>query len=116
MRDTKDLPNKGRIKTGELHSDESFGNNGAFWLAYRAHVFKVIISDGGGWEHVSVSLPNRCPNWPEMCHFKDVFFKDDEVVVQYHPAKKDYVNTHPNCLHMWRSLKKKFPMPEKIMV
>ena len=24
-----------------------------------------IASNGDGWDHVSVSLPNRCPNWPE---------------------------------------------------
>jgi len=26
----------------------------------------VIASDGMDWEHVSVSLPNRTPNWREM--------------------------------------------------
>lgn len=116
MRDTKDLPNEHRIKSREFYTDESFGNNGAFMIPYRNYVFKVIISDGEGWEHVSISLKNRCPNWPEMCYFKEMFFKDDEVVVQYHPAKKDYVNNHPNCLHMWRSINKKFPLPEKRMV
>ena len=27
----------------------------------------IIASWGGGWEHVSVSLRNRCPTWEEMC-------------------------------------------------
>lgn len=33
---------------------------------------------------------------------KDMFFKEDEIVVQYHPAKSEYVNNMPNCLHLWR--------------
>lgn len=116
MRDTKDLPNEHRIKSLDFFSDESYGNNGAFILSYRNYDFKVIISDDMGWEHVSVSLKNRCPNWPEMCYFKKMFFKDEECVVQFHPPESEYVNDNNHCLHMWRSINKKFPMPEKIMV
>ena len=32
-----------------------------------------IASWAGGWEHVSVSLRNRCPTWDEMCLVKDIF-------------------------------------------
>jgi hypothetical protein len=63
---------------------------------------KVIISNGGGWDHVSVSLENRCPTWKEMCAVKDLFFKDDEVAMQLHVAKADHINHHPFCLHLWR--------------
>lgn len=35
---------------------------------------KVIATALDGWDHVSVSLPNRCPNWPEMEHVKRLFF------------------------------------------
>ncbi len=69
-------------------------------------VLRVIFSDGSeptaeGWDHVSVSLPNRCPNWPEMCAVKDLFFDAEDVVVQFHPARSQYVNNHPYCLHLW---------------
>ena len=33
----------------------------------------IIASWCGGWEHVSVSLQNRCPTWDEMCRIKDIF-------------------------------------------
>src|SRR5580658_4748259 len=43
-------------------------------------------------EHVSVSLAHRCPTWEEMCKIKDLFWDDEDVVVQFHPAKSEYVN------------------------
>ena len=78
----------------------------------------VIWSHGGGWEHVSVSPYKRSytPTWDEMCSLKDMFFHDDEVVVQYHPAKSEYVNQMPNCLHLWRPLQEVMPTPPSIMV
>ena len=78
----------------------------------------VIWSDGGGWEHVSICPFKRShtPTWDEMCSFKDMFFNENEVVVQYHPAKSEYVNNMPNCLHLWRPLNEKMPVPPSIMV
>lgn len=64
----------------------------------------VICSKGGGWEHVSVS-PEKLrviPTWDDMCMLKDMFWNDDEDVIQIHPAKDQYVNNMPNCLHLWR--------------
>lgn len=76
----------------------------------------VIASFGMGWDHVSISRKNRCPNWPEMCFIKDIFFEDDEVVIQYHPKKTEYVNDHNNCLHLWKPHNIELPMPDVIMV
>lgn len=77
-------------------------NAGAFLVPFGARTLRVIASDDRGWDHVSVSLPDRCPTWQEMCAVKELFFRDDEVVMQLHPAKANYVNCHPNCLHLWR--------------
>ncbi len=78
----------------------------------------VIWSTGGGWEHVSISpyRKNYLPSWEEMCLLKDLFFREDEVVVQYHPAKSEYVNNMPNCLHLWRPTREAMPTPPSIMV
>lgn len=73
-------------------------NSGAFLM----FPLRIIVSDGGGWDHVSVSLPNKCPSWDSMCEVKRMFFRDDEVAFQLHPAKAQYVNFHPHCLHLWR--------------
>ena len=78
----------------------------------------VIWSFGGGWEHVSVA-PARLkivPSWEDMCQLKDIFFRDDETVVQYHPAKENYVNMMPNCLHLWKPTKEELPIPPRIFV
>lgn len=40
---------------------------------------RIIASNGMGWDHVSVSRANRCPNWPEMEQVKRLFFRDDAV-------------------------------------
>jgi len=66
----------------------------------------VIACDGKetGWDHVSVSLPKRCPNWPEMCKVKNLFWAPEETVVQFHPAEQNYVNEMPYCLHLWRKV------------
>lgn len=76
----------------------------------------VIFSWGGGWEHVSVSFPNRCPTWDEMNKVKDMFWHENECVVQYHPPKSEYVNNHKYCLHLWRKYGVDFERPPKEFV
>ncbi len=75
-----------------------------------------IMSWGAGWEHCSVSIPTRCPSWEQMCVMKDLFWNDDEECMQLHPAKKDYVNNMKYCLHIWKPINEKIPMPPSIMV
>lgn len=106
------VPNDKRVTTGMFRSDESYGNNGMF----DHKPFTVIASDEMGWEHVSVSRPDRAPTWDEMCKFKNIYWDPEDVVIQYHPAQKDYVNNHPNCLHMWRPIGVELPVPDSILV
>lgn len=84
-------------------------------LYHDAHL-RVVASNGRGWDHVSVSLRNRCATWEEMCFVKDIFWHENEAVMQLHPAKRDYINCHPFVLHMWKPQGTKIPMPPKIMV
>ncbi len=72
---------------------------------------KTIASCGEGWEHVSVSRPNRCPNWPEMEQVKRLFFKDDETAMQLHVPPSDHISHHPYCLHIWRPIDAEIPRP-----
>lgn len=118
----KKLPEKlewSRVRTGYYASDDSYGANGMFEIiGPTGRILGVIASDGKEtmWEHVSVSLPNRAPNWDEMCWVKDMFWEPEECVIQYHPPKSDYVNVHPYCLHLWRPIKETIPRPDSIMV
>jgi hypothetical protein len=67
------------------------------------------------WEHVSVS-GRRIPNWKEMCFIKDLFWDQEECVVQFHPKRSEYVNNQANVLHMWRWLGGEFPRPPDLLV
>lgn len=63
------------------------------------------VEDGDAvleWEHVSVSCADRCPTWEEMCKVKQLFWTDEETVIQFHPKASVYVNRHPYCLHLWK--------------
>ena len=113
----------GRIRKGGLGSDPSYGLNGAFVIAGpRTAQLQIIASDGtdpdaDGWEHVSVSLnANRCPNWPEMAYVKDLFWDEEEVVIQFHPPKSEYVNYHQTTLHLWRHRTNLIATPPSILV
>lgn len=111
-----------RIVDGEWRSSESDGMMGAFIIPGPCGMaLKVIVSDGRdwadcdlsgeSWDHVSVSLPNRCPNWIEMSFVKNLFFEDEEVVMELHVAKSQHINAHPNCLHLWRPHVTPIPLP-----
>jgi len=79
-------------------------------------VLHFIFSNGCGFEHLSVSTPARTPTWDEMCKMKEIFWKDDEVCMQIHPKKEEYVNNHNYCLHIWKPIDKEIPMPPSVMV
>ena len=79
-------------------------------------LMRVIASCGEGWDHVSVSRRNRCPNWPEMAHVKSLFFGEHETVMQLHVPDSDHINLHPNCLHLWRPQDRDIPRPPAFMV
>ena len=102
------FPKKYMVMEGE--------DGAAFKIPFSGREFFVIASNGMGWEHVSVSLNSRCPNWREMSYIKDLFWNDDETVMQLHVAKKEHINLHPYCLHLWRPLEKEIPLPPGIMV
>lgn len=82
-------------------------------IPFESSLLKVLACDGSldGWEHVSVSLNNRCPNWREMCHIKDLFWDEEDTVLQFHPPKSKYINNHPYCLHLWRPVGKDIELP-----
>lgn len=111
---------KGRIRHG-VYKSETGCMFGAFELFGPKGTCLHIISSGSGewaegWEHVSVSTTHRTPNWPEMCFVKDLFWREDECVIQYHPPKAVYVNVHQHCLHLWKPDHVVIPIPPMILV
>lgn len=121
MREISEDLEKGRIRDGRLGSDATYGHNGAFRVSCPSSRRKlsIIVSDGEGWEHVSVHISNRpkdTPTWAEMSYVKDLFWEDEECVVQYHPPKSAYVDCHLGTLHLWRSIETAIPMPPTCLV
>jgi hypothetical protein len=112
---------EGRIRHGDYGTTERDGLMGAFQIIGPTGVPLRILSSGTGevaegWEHVSVSTRDRIPNWEEMSFVKELFWRDEEWVVQYHPARSHYVNFHPHCLHLWRPIEAELPTPPSIFV
>lgn len=107
----KVLPDKlelGRIVRGDYASTKASGPYGAFIIFGPCGQDLKIISSGAcneseGWEHVSISVRQRPPNWQEMCFVKDLYWEPEECVLQFHPPHSEYVNNHPFCLHLWKS-------------
>jgi len=114
------VPEKYRVTTGTMKSTEDYGNNGCFIIdsLRLKKPLKTIASDGLGWEHVSVSVPSspRTPNWTEMCFIKNLFWDEDDCVMQLHPPESEWINDHPFTLHLWRPIGVDIPRPNTKMV
>ena len=118
MRKLKHLK-KNRIHCPDVENLMDGDFLGAYLLRLRGSALEFLVLASvhdGEWEHVSVSTESRCPRWGEMQQIKELFFEDDEAVMQLHPPQKDYVNSHPYCLHMWRPIKARIPLPDVNMV
>jgi len=119
----------------QLGSTSADGNNGAFYLESPEPGWRLalICSDGTGappfavWEHVSVhafrsgtrefsGAKTRTPTWKEMAYVKDLCWDAEDVVMQLHPRKSEYVNNHPHVLHLWRPVDVEIPTPPSIFV
>jgi len=128
------VPERARNTTHpQLRSSFLDGNNGCFEVASPepGWTLEIIASDGEGWEHVSVhaskghdsrliggrsTLRSRTPSWVEMTFVKDLFWDDEDVVMQLHPRRSEYVNMHPHTLHLWRPTAATIPTPPSILV
>jgi hypothetical protein len=99
--------------SGHVYSTD---NEGWFLVPYQGVTLKVIVSEGLGWDHVSVSTRSRCPTWEELEHIRRLFFRDDETVMQLHVPAAVHVNVHPFTLHLWRPQDQTIPVPPIEMV
>lgn len=80
---------------------------GRYFLDHRRDGLRVIISgarygDGRRWVHLSCSHRERLPSWEELKAVRSRFLGDDALALQVFPPKAQWVNVHPNVLHLWR--------------
>lgn len=113
MRKTEEILNNPIIRNIRLGSD-----GGAATLHIGGWDGSVIWSWDCGFEHVSVApfAKRITPSWDDMCKVKEIFWNDDEAVIQIHTKKADYVNNVENCLHLWRCTYKETPLPPSCLV
>ena len=83
---------------------------------YEIGKLRIIASWTEGWDHVSVSLPDRCPTWEEMERVKRYFFHSSEVAMQLHVGEANHISLHNFCLHIWRPQNATIPLPPPILV
>lgn len=67
---------------------------------------RVIIdcerkADERFWVHVSVSRERHVPSHGDMVRVKEVFLGIARYAYAVYPPRSEYVNIHPNCLHLW---------------
>jgi hypothetical protein len=110
--------NRWRIKTGAMASTELDGWNGMFLVPLEGELWHVMISDQMGWKHLSVTNAQKkmLPSWTVLGRLKDLFYGDDEWACQFFPAKEDYIDDHPFCLHIWKPLDEELPRPSIALV
>ena len=113
MKSLEELKKEGRLLIG--HTSIDGGSGEVHMPSWKG---SVIWSFDGGWEHVSVAPRQRriTPSWDDMCRLKDMFFHEDEYAIEFHPAKSEYANNLPNCLHLWRYTEGEMPVPNSLMV
>lgn len=113
MKRTDEIVNSPILKNIELSID-----GGRATLHIGRWDGSVIWSCSAGWEHVSVCpfAKRITPEWSDMCKVRDIFWNDDEAVIQIHPPKDQYVNNMPNCLHLWRCTYKDMVLPPSVLV
>lgn len=88
--------------------------DGARWRHRTGMVVLASASqelDGRRWLHVSCSRPRRLPNWSEFKEVKDIFIGRHKKAIQILPTQKEYVNIHPNVLHLFHCLDED-PLPD----
>ena len=76
-----------------------FGDGKGFGIRAHYSVEDAPLGRGG-------AIRNGFPLVPE----------EEETVVQFHPKKSEYVNTHPYCLHLWRRQSEEYELPPKWMI
>lgn len=106
-----------RFRRGHpITGDEGDRCNG--YLVIKPRGLKVIFSDGGGWQHLSVTriASDKTPSYEQLDKLKREFWSPSCCVVQLHVPEEAHVNMHVGCLHLWRPIGGGIPRPWSMMV
>jgi hypothetical protein len=113
MRDLLDLKQY-MIQHPVLGWGDSWGGSFAVYSQTSpSTVLRIIASNSGGWDHVSVSTTHRTPTWEEMSQVHRLFFLPHEVACQLHVPEKEHINFHNHTLHLWRNHAQRIELPPR---
>ena len=116
MRDPRDLDRFRQTHVEEkAYGTRGNDGNGVFLVPspVDGQPMTIIASNGGGWDHVSISRQSRTPSWTEIEHVFRLFFQNDEIAMQLHLPRADHIDRHPFCLHLWRPQASEIALPPK---
>ncbi|MDE6832794.1 MAG: hypothetical protein K2J39_00885 [Ruminococcus sp.] len=87
------------------------------WI-YARHRKRIFFTAtwNDNWEQVYISRASNRPKWEELCETKEIFWNDDECVIQYIPSASMHTNEYNNCLYLWKPVGVKIPIPPKILI
>jgi len=74
-------------------------------------ISEVALYESKHWLHVSCSARDMIPTWAELREVKDLFCGANSLALQILPPAAEYVNAHPNVLHLWVCLEGR-PVPD----
>ena len=66
----------------------------------------VLVSQDGGLWHLSISHPTRYPTYDEIKEARYKFLPDELRMAMIFPSKREFVNVHNNCFHLWELTEK----------
>lgn len=82
--------------------------DGFAYVALRSELTVIVDAedkdDGRHWLHVSFSYPDRMPDYYDMKRVKDLFIGPNLKAIMVLPEKREHVNVHPYCLHLFSCL------------
>lgn len=115
---TFSVPERERVIKGDFKTTEKDGNYGLFRLQnpyLPTTIIECFAVERDDWEFVSVRM-KRCkrglPSAIEINYVKNLFWDDDtNDVFQIMPVKLEDHERPPNSLKLYRSLRKKLPIP-----
>ena len=102
------------LRFPEQYRVQSVYGLNSFLVPFNAAKLAVLASidtddNGIKWEHVSVSLKNRIPNWQELKFIKMIFWDPEDEVIQFFMPQSKCVKLYNNCVHLWRPINIKLP-------
>ena len=62
------------------------------------------MHDGKRWIHLSIAGMTGTPMWNDLIGARDAVLGSDKKAIQILPPKKEHVNLHPTCFHLFHCL------------